>query len=102
MTISTTTQRVAYAGNGSGTDFPIPFAWFDDTDIVVREVLTSTGAETLKSLTTHYTLAGGNGAAGTLTMLTAPASGTRLVITGDTARTQTLQLVAGDSLRPTI
>lgn len=97
MTISSTTNRVSYAGNGSTTVFSFPYYFLADADLVVIDVLDSDGTETLKTLTTHYTVSGeGEPAGGSVTMLTAPASGHTLVIYRDVAIVQPLDLVAND------
>lgn len=96
MTISTTTTRVAYTGNGITTAFPITFQFFDSSEIEAIERVILTGVETPKTLTTHFTVAGGAGATGTLTMLTAPASTVQLHISRNTARTQTVDYVPND------
>jgi hypothetical protein len=80
MTITTETSRSVYNGNGVTTVFNTVFQFFDEADLVVTEVTTATGVEVTKTLTTHYTVSGGSGATGSVTMLTAPASGKRLVI----------------------
>lgn len=89
MTISTTTSRISYSGNGVTTVFPVPYKFLASGDLVVLEVNNTTGVETTKTLTTHYTVSGAGGeAGGTLTMLTAPASGTTLVIYREMSFTQ--------------
>lgn len=98
MTVNTTTNRVSYAGNGITTAFAVPFPFLADADLVVIERTDSTGAEVVKTLTTHYTVSGAGGASGTVTMLTAPATGTTLVIYRDPALTQLVDLVPNDPL----
>ena len=96
MTISTTESRISYNGNGVTTVFAFPYRFLANADIVVVEV-SSTGVETLKALTTDYTLTGvGDDAGGSVTMLVAPASGTRLVIYRNTAITQETDYISGD------
>ena len=96
MTISTTTARTTYDGNGITTAFPIPFRFLVNGDITVVEV-SSTGVETAKALTTHYTLTGaGDDAGGSCTMLVAPANGTRLIIYRDTDIVQETDYISGD------
>ena len=96
MTISTTTARTTYNGNGVTTVFPIPFRFLANGDIVVVEV-SSAGVETTKALTTNYTLTGaGDDAGGTVTMLVAPAVGTRLIIYRDTDIVQETDYISGD------
>lgn len=98
MTVSTTTSRIEYAGNGTTTDFSFPYRFLADGDLKVYLVNTA-GTPVLKSLTTHYTLAGaGESAGGTVTMLTAPAVGESLVIFRDPALTQSVDLTENDRL----
>lgn len=81
MTIATDTSRIQYAGNGVATAFPVPFPFLDEADLQV--ILTSSsGVDTVQTLTTHYTLAGGS-PTGTVTMVTAPANGETLTILRD-------------------
>lgn len=99
MTLSSTTSRVSYSGNGSTTAFSFPYYFLADSDLVVIIRVTSTGVETTKTITTHYTVSGsGNQAGGTVTMLTAPASGETITIYRDPAKTQDLDLVENDPM----
>lgn len=96
MTISTTTTRTTYNGNGVTTVFTIPFRFLVNGDIVVVSV-SAAGVETTKTLTTDYTLTGaGDDAGGTVTMLVAPANGTRLIIYRDTDIVQETDYISGD------
>lgn len=98
MTISTTTNRASFAGNGSTTAFATGFKFFANSDLTVILVVDSTGVETTKTITTHYTVAdAGVDAGGTVTMVTAPAVGETLVIVRAQAYTQGLDLVENDS-----
>ena len=72
MTLTATTNKVAYAGNGSTTSFAITFIYWDDTDVRVILSNNTTGAETVWTDGTQYTLTGGSGATGTLTIDTSP------------------------------
>lgn len=83
MTISTTTARVAYTGDGSTDDFTVSFYFLANADLKVYQ------EGTLKTITTHYTVTGaGDPAGGTVTFLTAPANGDAVVIVRDPAITQ--------------
>ncbi len=96
MTISTTASRISYNGNGVTTVFSIPFRFLANGDIVVVSV-SSTGVETTNILTTNYTLSGaGDDAGGSVTMLVAPAPGTRLIIYRDTEIVQDTDYISGD------
>lgn len=99
MTLSTTTNRISYAGNGVTTAFSFPYYFLANADLVVIKRVDATGVETTQVITTNYTVAGaGVQAGGTVTMLVAPASGETLVIYRDPAKTQDLDLVENDPL----
>ena len=90
MTVSSTTNRKSFAGDDVTVAFGTsPVVFFDDTDLEVYLVTTATGASTLQTLTTHYTVSGGAGSTGTVTMVTAPASTETLVILRVLPLTQT-------------
>lgn len=97
MTISTTTNRISYSGNGSTTSFATGFKFFASSDLTVILVTDSTGAEATQTITTNYTVSGaGNDSGGTVTMVTAPAIGETLVIVREQPYTQGLDLVEND------
>lgn len=104
MTISTTTNRVTYTGNGVTVAFSVPYAFFAKADLVVIETVIATGVQTTKALTTHYTIAGSVDAlghyssGGTVTALTAPASTVTWTIYRDPTATQTTDLVENDPM----
>lgn len=97
MTVSTTTAKVSYTGNGSTTAFAVPFVFFGSGELEVIERTIATGAEVVKTLTTHYTVTGGDGATGTVTALSAPASTVEWHIRRKTARTQLVDYQANDA-----
>jgi hypothetical protein len=97
MTVSSTTSKVSYTGNGSTTAFAVPFYFLAAADLQV--ILRSGTTETVQALTTNYTVAGaGVEAGGTVTMLVAPASGTTLTIRRSIAATQGTDLLPNDRL----
>ncbi|MEE9250042.1 MAG: hypothetical protein V3U93_02815 [Alphaproteobacteria bacterium] len=96
MTVSTTTTKAIYNGDGSTTAFPTTFEFFDAADIEVIERVIATGAETVKTLSTDYTVSGGNGATGTVTAVTAPASTVQWAIRRKTPLTQQIDYVEND------
>lgn len=104
MTISTTTNRVTYTGNGVTVAFSFPYAFFAQADLVVVETIIATGVQTVKTLTTHYTISGSVDAlghyssGGTVTANTAPASGKTWTIYRDPTATQTTDLVENDPM----
>jgi len=96
MTVSSSTSRVQFNGNGSTTVFAYSFKIFDQDDLTVI-VRSATGVETVKTITTHYTVSGvGNAGGGNVTMLTAPASGETLTILREQDLVQELDLVEND------
>ena len=72
MTVSTTTTKVRYAGDGSTVEFDYTFKIFKDTDMNVIWT-DSLGLETTKVLNTHFTVEGaGEDDGGTVTFITDP------------------------------
>ena len=82
MTISTTTSRIIYAGDGVTVSFAVPFSFFgaDEIDVIERNL--GSGSEALKVLTTDYTVAGGGGGAGQTGQLQNGGNGLQNSITG--------------------
>jgi len=96
MTVSSSTSRVSYNGNGSTTVFAYTFKVLDQDDLTVI-LRSSNGTETVQTLTTHYTVSGvGDAGGGNVTMLTAPASGETITILREQPLTQGLDLVPND------
>lgn len=96
MTVSSSTSRVSYNGNGSTTVFAYTFKIFDQDDLTVI-IRSANGTETVKTITTHYTVSGVNSAGGgNVTMLTAPASGESIVILREQDLVQEFDLVPND------
>jgi hypothetical protein len=63
MSLSSTTNRISYSGNGSTTAFSFPYYFLEAGDLKVV-LVSSAGAETVQTLTTHYTVTGAGVAAG--------------------------------------
>ena len=96
MTVSSSTNRVSYAGNGSTTVFPYTYKIFDEDDLTVI-LRAANGTETVQTITSQYTVSGvGNAGGGNVTMLTAPASGATLVILREQDLIQELDIVPND------
>lgn len=99
MTVSSTTTRVSYSGNGTTTTFAVPFYFLANTHLLVVLRAASSGAETVQALTTNYTVTGaGVASGGTVTMLVAPAAGTTLVIARNATYTQEVDFLPNDRL----
>ena len=98
MTISTTTVSQSYSGNGSTTAFTFTFPINSTSELKVIE-RSATGAETVKSVGTgsaNYAIVDNGASGGTVTMVTAPAAGTTLVLIRDTSLTQESDYVEND------
>jgi hypothetical protein len=96
MTISTTIIKVSYSGDGTQTVFPYTFKINAEADIQVI-IRASNGTETVKTLTTDYSVSGvGSASGGNVTMVTAPSATETIVIRRDTTQTQTVDLVEND------
>jgi hypothetical protein len=98
MTVSSTTVKNSYSGNGSTTQFAYTFKIFADTDLQVI-IRSSTGTETTKTLTTHYTVSGAGDASGgnvTFTSGNTPATGETVVIRRGVPQTQAIDYIAND------
>jgi hypothetical protein len=99
MTVSSTTVKNSYSGNGSTTQFAYGYKIFADSDLIVIIRTDSTGAETVKTLTTHYTVSGAGDASGgnvTFTSGNTPASGQTVVIIREVPQTQAIDYIAND------
>lgn len=96
MTVSTTTSRVSYTGDGITVSFAVPFPFFDASDLIVIERVIATGAETTKAIGTHYIVAGGNGSTGTVTALAAPADTVQWIVLRALPFTQLIDYVSND------
>jgi hypothetical protein len=94
MTLSTTTARISYTGDGSTTSFAFSFKIWAGSDLKVYLRDVNTLADTLQSLTTHYSIVGTLPGAGSVSFVMAPASSQRVVILRDPGATQELDLQA--------
>ena len=111
MTVSTTTIKNSYSGNGTLHSFAYGFKIFADADLDVI-IRSSTGAETVKTLNTHYVVtnagndSGGNvlfkfntGSSGDAHFSSSdfrPASGETVLIRRSLGLTQSTDYVAND------
>jgi len=97
MTVSSTTTKVSYSGDGSTTVFAYTFKVFNASDLVVIKRTDSTGSESVQTITTNYTVSGvGNANGGNVTFVTAPATGETVVIRRTSAQTQTTDYTPND------
>jgi hypothetical protein len=97
LTVSTTTSRADYNGNGTTTAFAVPFYFLDQTHLTVLRTQISTGVITTLTLTTNYTVTGaGVFAGGTVTCLVAPTADQKLSILRNVPLTQLNTYVPND------
>tara|TARA_R100001377_G_C3190107_1_gene110214 strand:+ start:74 stop:1972 length:1899 start_codon:yes stop_codon:yes gene_type:complete len=96
MTVSSTTTKNSYSGDASTTTFAYGFKIFANADLTVI-LRSSTGTETVQTLTTHYTVTNaGVDTGGNVEFGSAPASGVTVVIRRNVALTQSTDYVAND------
>jgi len=100
MTISTTTIKNSYSGDGSTTAFTYTFKITDqdDIDVIIRS---ANGTETTKTITTHYTVSGvGNAGGGTITFTSGniPTNTETVLLRRSTPQTQGVDLIENDPL----
>jgi hypothetical protein len=97
MTVSSTTKRNSYTGDGSTTTFAYSFKIFDDDDITVILRTTATGTESVQSKTTHYSVTGvGSASGGNVVFGSAPSSAQTVVLLRQTAQTQATDYTPND------
>ena len=96
MTVSSSTNRASYSGNGALTTFAYGFKVFDQDELTVI-LRSSDGTETVQTITTNYTVTGvGAASGGNVVFGSAPASGVTIVILRELDLDQGLDLVPND------
>lgn len=100
MPVSTTTNQTAVVLATTSDVIPISFPFFDASDLVVIKTDADDGEDTTLTISTHYTVSGGSGSTGSVTM-----SGHASLAVGDTITvvrsvpyTQAVDLEEGDPL----
>ena len=96
MTVSSTTVKQSYSGNGSTSAFTYSFKinTINELKVIIRS---STGTETVKTISTHYNVSDtGSGGTVTFTSGNIPASGETVVLLRNTNLTQTTDYVEND------
>lgn len=99
MTLESPTARVQYNGDGSTISFPVTFVFWnlDDPQVILTD---SDGVETIWVRGTQYSMVGGSGSAGTLTVNISPVNyrpqtGEILTIVSDLPNTQPSEFPLG-------
>ena len=98
MTISSTTVRNSYSGDGSTTTFTYTFKIFQDSDIQVI-IRAANGTETIKTITTHYTVTGAGVSTGGTVVFTSgniPTSTQTVVLRRNIPQLQAIDYIAND------
>ena len=98
MTISTTIIKNSYSGDASNDTFAYQFkiSTIADMQVIIRS---AAGAETVKTLTTHYTVTGAGESSGGNVVFEAghiPAATETVILRRSTTQTQALDLVEND------
>jgi hypothetical protein len=110
MGVSQVYAPLVYTCNGVTTSFPVTWEFFAEGDLLVTEIVTATGAETVKTISTHYDVTGGavdgddnpiaTPGTGAVVALVAPASGLKWRIERVTAETQGTTFSSNDAFPP--
>jgi hypothetical protein len=98
MTISSTTVRNSYSGDGTTDTFTYNFKIFQDSDIQVI-IRSANGTETIKTITTHYTVTDAGVSAGGTVVFTAgniPTNTETVVLRRNIPQTQAIDYIAND------
>jgi hypothetical protein len=98
MTISSTTVRNSYSGDGTTDTFTYNFKIFQDSDIQVI-IRSANGTETIKTITTHYTVTDAGVASGGTVVFTAgniPTATETVVLRRNIPQTQAIDYIAND------
>ncbi|HEX7005580.1 MAG TPA: hypothetical protein VF274_00445 [Alphaproteobacteria bacterium] len=99
MTVSSTTSRIDYAGNGSTTVFAFPYYFLAESDLAVVRRDDATGVETVLVPGSDFTATGaGAPAGGSVTTAVPPAAGQTLTIRRVVSLSQGTDFVANDPL----
>ena len=107
MTISSTNRQAGpYSGNDITVAFPFAFKVFSSADLLVKDLVTATGIESTLSIVTHYTAALNSdqnaNPGGTITLVSALASGHTLTITSDLEPLQSVDLTNQGGFYPRV
>jgi len=94
---TTSTRAGPYAGNGSNTTFTFSFSFTDTSEIVVRTRTSGVESDPLTE-TTDYSVSAASDTGGTVTFVTAPASGTTVTINRVSTATQSNDIDAASSI----
>jgi len=91
INIANNSPRINYTATAGQTAFTIPFEFYDNTDVKVYV------QGVLKTITTHYSISGGNGSTGSLTMASGVTLDNEVVIVRDVPMERTTDLTSSYS-----
>ena len=96
MTIATQRTYIRYNGNGTTTEFAVPFPFLASSDLRVKMTADGANVAATQVLGTHYRITrAGTNQEGTVVMVTSPPVGARLEIERFTERIQPIDLTPG-------
>jgi alpha-tubulin suppressor-like RCC1 family protein len=97
MAVSNTNSTISYTGTNTGNQScPIPFLWYEETDIVVTLIPASGTAQTLVLNTDYILLGTGNPAGGSAMLFTPVPTTTTINLSRNVPATQLTSFVTGD------
>ena len=97
MTVSTTTSRADYTGNGVTTTFTVPFYFLDNSHLLVMRTVIATGVSTTLVLGSDYTVTGaGVSSGGSIACTVAPTAAQTISILRNVPLTQLTHYVEND------
>ena len=92
INISDNDPRVSYTATSGQTVFTVSFEFFEEADLTVY----INGTE--KTITTDYTVTGGDGSTGTVTLTSGATLGDKIVIVRDVSLQRTSDFTAGAAI----
>lgn len=107
MTLEAITRKAGpYTGTGVAVSFPFAFKVFTDADVLVTESVLATGAETVKTIVTDYSVVlnadQDTSPGGSVVAVVAPATTVSWTITSQVAASQGADLVTGGGWYPQV
>lgn len=95
-TVPSDSIQVLYAGDSVTTVFPVPYSFYLATDLIAIVTNNTTSVQTTLVLNSDYTVSGGAGSSGSITIPATVATGTTLAIVLNIPFTQEIDLQPND------
>lgn len=99
MALSTTHTQVRYTGNGTTGPFTVTFQFLDKEDLIVT-IQDAGGTVTVLALGTDYTVTGGDGTTGNISLVSTPDNTNTILIKRQTRLIQPVNLVTTGEFPP--